>query len=175
MARGFLAGSHYTAKIHRSAAEANECCFFPSLYAISILGILMPVMVWKSKITEAEWPIMKFLWERKTATAAQIVEHISKTRDVSMRTIKTLLRRLLAKEMVGFTVDPRDSRIYHYTPLVGERESLHEKSRSMLKLLSGGDACELLAHFVENVHLRPGEIDRLRALLEEKSKGMDKD
>lgn len=120
------------------------------------------------RITEAEWPIMKFLWERGSATAAEIVAEVEKTRPVSMRTTKTLIRRLISKGMVGYSVDEKDSRVYHYRPLITQAEGVGEKNQAILDLVYEGKAGELLAHFVENARLDAGEIDRLRALLDKK-------
>ncbi len=82
-------------------------------------------------ITEAEWPIMKVLWLRPTATAAEIVAEVTGERAVAMRTIKTLIRRLVAKNAVGFEVDEHDSRLYHYRALVSKEEAMEEKNEFM--------------------------------------------
>ena len=129
----------------------------------------------KPRITEAEWPIMKVLWERETATAAEIVDIVTRSRDISMRTIKTLIRRLIAKNMITFTPDARDARIYHYKALISQEEGVRDKNQSILSLVYEGNAGELLANFVENARLNSGEIDRLRALLEKKQAEADDD
>jgi hypothetical protein len=48
-----------------------------------------------ANITEAEWPIMSLLWKKGTATSAEIVQEIQRGRDVSMRTVKALINRLV--------------------------------------------------------------------------------
>lgn len=125
-------------------------------------------MLRKPRITEAEWPIMEYLWERESATAAQIVERIAQSRDVSMRTIKALIRRLVDKKMVAFTVDERDSRVYHYTAIVSREEGVRDKNQSIVNLVYGGKAGALLTHFVGNAQLEEDEIDGLLSLLEKK-------
>ena len=122
----------------------------------------------KTNITEAEWPILEVLWESGTATAAKIVRAVSEKREVSERTVKTLIRRLIAKDMVTFTVDKNDARVYHYRALVDKEASFKDKADSLARLVYGGRAGELLAHFVQTASLEAEEIDRLRELLEMK-------
>lgn len=128
----------------------------------------------KPRITEAEWPIMEFLWDRESATASQIVDHIAQSRDVSMRTVKALVRRLIDKKMVSFTVDARDSRVYHYRAVVSREQGVDDKNQSILNLVYGGKAGELLTHFVGNAELQEEEIDGLLSLLAKKKADLHK-
>lgn len=122
----------------------------------------------KGRITEAEWPIMDFLWERESATAAQIIEKVSQTRTGSIRTIKALIHRLVRKDLVGFTVGERDSRVYHYRALVSREEGVHQKKQIILNTVYAGKMSDLLTHFVDDADLDAGEIDDLLSRLEKK-------
>lgn len=127
----------------------------------------------KAGITEAEWPIMKVLWAKDMATAAEIVDSVTRARKVSMRTVKTLIRRLIAKGLVAYAVDEHDARVYHYRALISREEGVRDKNLSLLNLVYEGKAGDLLAHFVENATLSSGEIDRLRRQLDEKKAESD--
>ena len=128
----------------------------------------------KGRITEAEWPIMEFLWERESATAAHIVERVSQTRTGSVRTIKALIHRLVRKNMVAFTVDDRDSRVYHYRALVGREDGVREKNQTILNMVYAGKVGDLLTHFVDEAGLDAGEIDDLLSRLEKKKAALKK-
>ncbi len=120
------------------------------------------------RITEAEWPIMEKLWKNATATAAEIVEEVTRNRPVAMRTVKTLLRRLVAKDAVGYEVDPRDSRVYHYRALVTREEALARKNVNFLDQLYGSSVSEMLSHFIQTSDLSREEIEDLKAVLARK-------
>ncbi len=122
------------------------------------------------KITEAEWPIMEKLWQGPTATAAAIVKEVTGGRQISMRTVKTLLRRLVAKGAVGYEVDPRDSRVYHYKALLRREEVLARKNEFFLDQLYGSSVSEMLSHFIKNSNLSREEIEGLKAVLAGKEK-----
>ena len=120
------------------------------------------------KITEAEWPIMNILWSKQTATAAEIVAQITSKQDKSMRTIKTLIRRLIQKGAVGFTVDAKDSRVYHYYPLIAQQKAQDEKKQTLLNVVFENDSAKLLAQFIGSSRLSNREIEKLEALLQQK-------
>ena len=122
----------------------------------------------KRRITEAEWPIMEFLWERESATAAQIIERVSRVRTGSVRTIKALIHRLVEKKMIVFTVDERDSRMYHYRASVTREEGIREKKQTILNMAYAGKISDLLLHFVDDAELDAKEIDSLLSRLEKK-------
>lgn len=125
-------------------------------------------MAKEHQITEAEWPLMLALWARETATAAEIVDAVTAGRDISMRTVKTLLRRLVAKAFVGFTVDPADARVYHYRPLIAKDDAVKRKSASFAAHVYQDNVGELLAHFVEEAALSENELNRLQQIVRRK-------
>lgn len=120
------------------------------------------------KITEAEWPIMQFLWKKETATAAEIVKEVTSKQDRSMRTIKTLLRRLVQKQAVAFTIDEKDARVYHYYACVKEKEAQQQKNESLLRVVYENNSASLLAQFIGNSKLSNAEIEKLETILQQK-------
>lgn len=124
-------------------------------------------------ITEAEWPIMAFVWERDSATAAEIVDCVIRDRDISMRTVKSLLRRLVAKGAVTYTVDPDDARVYHYSAAVTRDDAVHARKRVFLRTVFNDNPLDLLAHFVKDSALSAQDIDELRGIIEKKRRESD--
>ena len=130
-------------------------------------------MAEKTPVSQAEWPIMESLWEKGTATASELVEAVTAGKDISMRTVKTHIRRLVDKGAVGYAIDPDDSRVYHYRPLVTRGEAVQTRKRSILGDLFGGDPAALLDHFVEDKSLGEDEFKKIQQLLRRKRKGGD--
>src|SRR5207253_5391223 len=54
------------------------------------------------QISDAEWEVMKVVWERQPVTAAEVVERLGRERRWSPRTIRTMLNRLLAKRAIDY-------------------------------------------------------------------------
>lgn len=119
-------------------------------------------------ITESEWLIMNQLWEKSPLTAAEIVKRVQVEKNLVATTVKTLLRRLIAKEAVAFTVDPKNSKLYYYSPLVTEKECVVEKSKHFLSLYYKDDIEKMLTTFVDSSNLSDEELQHLADLLKRK-------
>ena len=117
------------------------------------------------KISEAEWEVMKTVWEQSPRTANDIVQVLSKKTRWQRETIRTLINRLVQKKALGFE---RKGRAYHYYPLVGESECVMAESRSFLRRVYGGALMPMLANFLEGEELSPEEIAALRRILDER-------
>ncbi|TNJ68091.1 BlaI/MecI/CopY family transcriptional regulator [Paenibacillus hemerocallicola] len=116
-------------------------------------------------ITPSELIVMKVIWKEQPCTASQIVDRISKRSDWHFRTIKTLLRNLVAKQAVGYRVDAHDSRVYHYYALVQEEDYLKQEREQFLKLYYDGSLSTLLTGFLKDGSMTPEEAGQLRSLL----------
>lgn len=119
-------------------------------------------------ISESEWLIMNKLWEKSPLTAAEIVEKIQREKDLAVTTIKTLLRRLIAKKAVSFTIDPINSKLYYYSPIVEQHDCVLKESRQFLSLYYENDLSKLFANFLEDAQLSDKEIEALKKTLDEK-------
>ena len=123
----------------------------------------------KRNISGAEWCIMQVLWEcGNSMTSAEIVEKINDESKRSPRTIKTLLQRLVSKGFVDFTIDTDDSRIYHYTPKIGEDECIARENQDFLSLYYKGNVGGMLARFIGDSDLTSEQIKELSTLLDAK-------
>lgn len=123
------------------------------------------------QITESEWLIMKAIWKNEGCTSAEIVTEVQQEKNVSMRTVKTLIRRLIEKEAISFTIDEKDSRAYHYYSLVSKQQCLNNKSAAFAKLIYENNISSLLNHFLFVSHLSKSEIEELEKVLEKKKEG----
>lgn len=115
-----------------------------------------------ANITDAEWLVMRALWDRDSATASMITEAVRRERPVSAQTVKTLLRRLVDKRLVGYEADPDDSRVYHYRALITWDDAVKQKSAAFISQVYQSDVGGFLAHFVENGGLSDEELLRLQ-------------
>ncbi len=118
------------------------------------------------KISEAEWEVLRVLWEKETCTANEVIEALADKTDWKPTTIKTLLARLVKKKAVGFReVD----RAYSYYPLVTQSECIKVENRSFLQRVYGGALKPMLAQFIRDENLTTEDIEELKRLLDERS------
>ncbi|MDR0311877.1 MAG: BlaI/MecI/CopY family transcriptional regulator [Acidobacteriota bacterium] len=119
------------------------------------------------KISDAEWLVCRVLWRRSPLAAGEIIDQLTSETDWSPRTIKTLLNRLIKKNVLGFEVQGRG---YLYFPLLDESECLHVHTQSFVERFFDGAAVTMLASFIEHQELSDGDIAELKAILEKKPK-----
>ena len=116
-------------------------------------------------ITNSEMVVMKVVWKEQQCTAAKIIEEVSKNSKWHFRTIKTLLRNLTSKKIIGYIIDERDSRIYHYYPLIKEEEYLQQERQHFVDMYYNGNISNTVASFLKDTKLSKYEAQELKRLL----------
>ena len=116
------------------------------------------------RISDAEHAVMEVLWEEAPLAAADVAERVDPERGWSIRTVKTLLSRLLAK---GALVHEEDGRRYLYRPAIEREAFVERESEKLLDRMFGGRVTPLVAHLAERNRLSPQDIAEIEALLKE--------
>ncbi len=115
-------------------------------------------------ISDAEWVVMRVVWERGEATANEVAEALAGVREWKPKTVQTLLRRLADKGALAYEKRGRE---FVFRPLLEERATQMAESRSFLEKVFGGEnLAPLVAAFVEREELSAGEIAELRRILD---------
>jgi predicted transcriptional regulator len=116
------------------------------------------------RISDAEHAVMEVLWEEAPLAASDVAERVDPERGWSVRTVKTLLSRLLAK---GALVHEEEGRRYLYRPAIEREDFVERESEKLLDRMFGGRVTPLVAHLAERNRLSPEDIAEIEALLKE--------
>lgn len=116
------------------------------------------------RISDAEHAVMEVLWDESPLSAQDVAERVAPTRDWSANTVKTLLGRLLSKNVVAHE---EDGRRYLYRPLVARDDYVAGESQRLIDRLFGGRLTPLVAHMAERDELTAQDIAEIEALLKE--------
>lgn len=119
------------------------------------------------QISDAEWLVMRTLWEQSPRTAAQITEALETQTGWKAATVKTLLSRLVEKKALKYS---QEGKHYLYRPAVGEKDCARAEADSFLGRVFGGALTPMLAHFLEREDLSKEQIEQLRAVLDKAEK-----
>lgn len=117
-------------------------------------------------ITENEWLLMKILWQKGSCTAADFVNGMAGVKDITARTIRVMINRLVKKGVLEYEVDEHNSTVYHYRARFTEDECIREKSRKFRDAYFSGDGNLMLATMVKQEKLSEQEVQELIDLLE---------
>ena len=114
------------------------------------------------QISEAEYEVMKVVWQKAPVSTNGVTEILTKTTNWSPKTIQTLLKRLVNK---GALTHEKQGRVFVYTPLVEKESYVRQQSRSFLKRYFDGDMSRMLSACLDEETLSEKDIDTLRAIL----------
>lgn len=123
-------------------------------------------MTQKRKISEAEWQVMKVLWQEAPLCAQEVSDRLAGTISWNPKTVKTLINRLVAKKVLGFK---KTGRLHFFEPLVTETECALEASESFLERVFGGSLQPMVAQFVRHQKLSARDIAELQEILRNKT------
>ncbi|WP_010586735.1 BlaI/MecI/CopY family transcriptional regulator [Schlesneria paludicola] len=115
-------------------------------------------------ISEAEWQVMNVVWDRQPLTAQDVIALLSDQADWAPSTIKSMLHRLVKKEVLTYELQGNR---YVYRSRVPRSDCVRNASRSFLDRVFGGESSSLLAHFLRRAKLSADEIAQLRQILDE--------
>lgn len=118
-------------------------------------------------ISESEWEIMNVLWDTAPQTANDIILSLQESSDWKPKTIRTLLDRLVQKDVVGVN---KDQRVYTFYPLYSQEECQRAETESFIKRIYGGTMKSMLVQFIHEDTLSDDDINELRTILNKKPK-----
>ncbi len=119
------------------------------------------------QISEAEFEVMKIIWECAPVSTNEITDRLVQSTDWSPKTIQTLIRRLVGKGAVTYE---KQGRVFVYTPSVKEDEYLKEKSSSFVNHYFNGDIRALISSYLESDSISGEDIEALKGILGESDK-----
>jgi predicted transcriptional regulator len=116
-------------------------------------------------LTDRELDVMGVLWDRGSATVAEVREGI--TDDLAYTTVLTILRILQEKGHVRYE---EEGRAHRYFPLVGRQAVGRSALRRLTTKLFKGSPELLLTQLVSDQGLTEEDVRRMRGLLDERLK-----
>ena len=109
----------------------------------------------------------KALWRAERATAREVTEALAKKRGWAVSTVKTLLDRMVGKELVtARQVGP----VWEYTPAMRPIDARRSAWRDFLDKAFGGASGQAIHFLAHEAKLSKRDLLELRALLDKKEK-----
>jgi BlaI family penicillinase repressor len=118
-----------------------------------------------ARISDAEWEVMKIIWNTPYCTAGTVIEALKDNRDWKPKTIKTLITRLVDKGVLGFEPLGRE---YKYFPKIEESDCIKQERRSFVNRVYRGSLKAMLLNFLDEENLSKEDIEELKQILNER-------
>ena len=122
------------------------------------------------QLTELQIAVMRVLWEKGDATVAEIWEALRPERGLAQTTVATLLSRL---EKRGVVAHKSRARQYVYRATVTESEVRRVMVRDLTERLFDGDVAALMSHLLTGREVTPGDLARVKKLVEAQESGKE--
>ena len=114
-------------------------------------------------LTDAEARVMAVVWQKGTASVADVVAAFKKKRAVSYSTVQTILRILEGK---GYVSHEKVARAFIYHPRVDERQARQRALKHLVTRLFNGSPSLLVLNVLEDEQIDAEELSRVKKFIE---------
>ncbi len=123
------------------------------------------------RLTAPQLEIMRVLWDRTEATVVEIHQALRAERPLAPTTIATLLSRLEKRGLVAYRTEGRQ---YVYRAVLQEQDARKHALVEVTHGLFAGDVATMVSQLLSSHELRPGDLVKVRALIEAKEQELKK-
>ena len=117
----------------------------------------------RQEFTPLELEIMSVLWTSGPANVAAVQEALPGSRPLAYTTVQTMLNILHRKGKVKRVLK---GRAFEYAPAVSRERAARAAVRELIDRLFGGSAESLVMSLVEQRHLTPATLAKLKRLVD---------
>ena len=119
------------------------------------------------ELTDLQLSLMRVIWSRGEASVSDVHEAVEPERGLALTTVATILTRL---EKAGLVSRRPAGRHYLYRALVSEEEVRRSMVSGLAERLFQGDVTALVSHLLDEGDIAPGDLDRVRRLIDQKQR-----
>ena len=119
------------------------------------------------ELTEAEWSVIKAVWETEPCTAPAIQEKLFKATAWTYSTVRTLMDRMVLK---GVLKAKKEGKLTIYQSVVTRTQAQHGELFYALKHAFNGALTPMVQCLLESKDLDTAELAELEALIQRKKK-----
>ncbi|MEN6335604.1 MAG: BlaI/MecI/CopY family transcriptional regulator [Phycisphaerales bacterium] len=118
-------------------------------------------------LTQADWKIMKIVWELGKGTSREISEIALKRHEWAPTTVKTMLSNLVAK---GLLQTAEDGNRFIYSPTKPAIKTLTKAADELMDRSVDTVKGQLLCYMTQKVNLTQKDLDELQNIIDEHRK-----
>jgi predicted transcriptional regulator len=123
------------------------------------------------ELTEAEWPVIKAVWEAEPCTAPVIREKLCKPTGWTYSTVRTLMDRMVAK---GVLKAKKEGKLTIYQSAVTRAQAQRGELFYALKHAFNGALTPMVQCLLESKNLDADELAQLESLIKARKKSAKK-
>ncbi len=118
-------------------------------------------------ISEAEWEVMRVVWSNNQVTSKLVIEVLKEKKSWSVSTIKTLLSRLVEKDMLQ---TEKIGNKFLYSAKCLENDCLEVLTTNFIRKFCAKKTKNIIKYAIEENNLSKSDIDEIIEILSKKRK-----
>ena len=117
----------------------------------------------RPELTEAEWIIMKVVWENEPCAAGTVQEALEKSKDWAYSTVKTTMDRMANKSLLKIT---KIRNLQLFSSAVSQEDAKKGEFRKMLKRAFDGALTPMMQFLLQQEDLSKDDLRQLREFVD---------
>lgn len=117
------------------------------------------------ELTEAEWAIIRAVWENEPCAAPAVQEQLEKQKNWTYSTVKTLMDRMVTK---GLLKTERIRNLILYSSAITKLQAQKGEVLRTIKRAFNGALTPMMQFMLDNHALSKRQLDELEAMIKEK-------
>ena len=118
-------------------------------------------------LSEAEWAIMRVVWEHEPCAAGKVQETLAQSRQWAYSTVKTMMDRMVTKGLLKIT---KIRNLQLFSSKITETQAKQGEFKRMLKRAFDGALTPLVQFLVEQDEFSTDDINKLREFVTQAEK-----
>ena len=119
----------------------------------------------KCELTEAEWAIIRAVWENQPCAAPTVQEALQKQKGWSYSTVKTMMDRMTTK---GFLKTEKIRNLILYRSAISKKEAQRGEIMRAVKRAFDGALTPMMQFLLEGNNLTDKQLRQLEAMIKNK-------
>ncbi len=121
----------------------------------------------ESTISDSEWEIMRIIWTIEPVSSTKIIQELQAKKDWSESTIKTLLRRLVNKNLLNTT---KEGRHFVYSAKVNQAQVMTEAAQELLDRMCNMHKGEVILQLLADSPISKNDLAKMKQIINQKEK-----
>jgi BlaI family penicillinase repressor len=117
----------------------------------------------RPELTEAEWIIMKVVWENEPCAAGTVQEALEKSKDWAYSTVKTTMDRMANKGLLKIT---KIRNLQLFSSVISQEDAKKGEFRKMLKRAFDGALTPMMQFLLQQEDLSKDDLSQLREFVD---------
>lgn len=118
-----------------------------------------------NNISSSEWVVMRVVWSLEYPTTNEIIKAVNNKKDWSESTVKTLLSRLVKKNLLS---TEKVSRQFVYHSEVKESEAMDSNALNLFNNMCAMKNGQVISNIISNTEISKSDLEAIKELVESK-------